>query len=318
MTTNAKRIFVVEDEAIVAKDLELRLHQMGYQVVGIAASGESTMAQLSQNSADIVLMDIHLKGAMDGIETAAWVRKTLDIPVVFLTAYADNATLERAKLTDPFGYILKPFEERALQINIEIAIHKYQGEKQLKVREQWIESVLNSISNSIIATDINGLITYSNLSADALLGHSPAIREGQCVLTAIRFYDEAGTPMSSHPVELVLRKGTPQLYDQIGVKVGELPIKFIQLSITGLKNHNDTLIGAVLGFSDISRRRQTERDLKLAQYDVDTRIEESSKSLRKKLETAQLQLSLSRQTVKQLRKIERRYIRITGGDKSDE
>ena len=313
-----KRILIVEDEAIVAKDIELRLKEMGYDVTGMVATGEKALTILSTIPTDLVLMDINLKGKMDGIDTASLVRKTHDIPVVFLTAYADGPTFERAKLTDPFGYILKPFEERALQIHIEIAFHKYQGEKRIKSREKWIESVLNSINSAVIATDMEGKITYINPSAEAFLDIQRTQLWEQSVIDSIRFQDDSGNPMLTHPIELVLRKGTPQLFDKIGIRVQDKAPQTIQLSITGLRDHSDQLIGSVIGLSDISRRRETERDLSIAQQSISSRIEASSKSLRKKLKNTQHQLTLNHQTIKRLRKVERRYTRLVGGNGSDE
>jgi PAS domain S-box-containing protein len=313
-----KRILIVEDEAIVAKDIELRLKEMGYEVTGMASTGDKALAILATSPTDLVLMDINLKGKMDGIDTAILVRKTHDIPVVFLTAYADGPTFERAKLTDPFGYILKPFEERALQIHIEIAFHKYQVEKRIKSREKWIESVLNSINSAVIATDIAGKITYINPSAEAFLNIQSTQLLEQSVLDSIQFQDDSGHPMLTHPIQLVLRKGTPQLFDQIGLRVQDNPPKTVQLSITGLRDHGDQLIGSVMGLSDISRRREIERDLRIAQQSLSSRIEKSSKSLRKKLEHTQLQLTINHQTIKQLRKIERRYTHLVGGAGADE
>jgi CheY-like chemotaxis protein len=108
------RILIVEDERIVSMDMQRRLKNLGYDVVGAAVSGEEAIHKAETYRPDLVLMDIMLEGQMDGIEAAEIVRGRLDIPVIYLTAYADTPTLERAKVTEPFGYILKPFEEREL------------------------------------------------------------------------------------------------------------------------------------------------------------------------------------------------------------
>src|SRR4051794_32514488 len=111
MNMSAARILIVEDEAVVAKDLQHRLRKLGYDVPVTAATGESAITRAAELHPQLVLMDVRLKGQMDGIEAAAEIRKSADIPVIFLTAYADGNTVERAKITEPFGYILKPFEE---------------------------------------------------------------------------------------------------------------------------------------------------------------------------------------------------------------
>lgn len=124
------RILVVEDEAIVAMVIKKRLMNLGYSVSGVAATGKDAITKVEGTFPDLVLMDIMLKGDMDGIEAADEIRKRFSIPVVYLTAHSDENTLERAKQTEPYGYILKPFTERDLSSNIEIAIHKNLKEKQ--------------------------------------------------------------------------------------------------------------------------------------------------------------------------------------------
>ncbi|NPE31107.1 response regulator [Methanococcoides sp. SA1] len=119
------RILVVEDEAIVAMVIKKRLMGLGYVVSGIAATGTDAINKVEGTFPDLVLMDIMLKGEMDGIEVADEIRKRFSIPVVYLTAHSDEKTLERAKLTEPYGYLLKPFTEKDLSTNIEIAIHKH-------------------------------------------------------------------------------------------------------------------------------------------------------------------------------------------------
>jgi CheY-like chemotaxis protein len=118
------RLLIVEDEAIVARDLQGRLKRLGYQVCAIVASGAGAIEAASQHRPDLVLMDIVLKGEMDGIEAAEVISRDYEIPVVFLTAYADQQTLQRAKLTVPLGYIVKPFTERELGIMLEINLYR--------------------------------------------------------------------------------------------------------------------------------------------------------------------------------------------------
>jgi PAS domain S-box-containing protein/diguanylate cyclase (GGDEF)-like protein len=130
------RMLVVEDERIVSMDLQRRLKAMGYEIAGSAVSGEEAIKKAEELRPDMVLMDIMLDGEMDGIQAAEAIRARLKLPVIYLTAYADTATLERAKITEPFGYILKPFEERELHGHIEIALYKARMEKKLKDSEE--------------------------------------------------------------------------------------------------------------------------------------------------------------------------------------
>lgn len=138
------RILVVEDESVVAKDLSLRLRDLGYDVTGMAHTGDEALKEVEETKPDLILMDIMLKGDIDGIETAALVKERFDIPVIYLTAYSDDETIERAKITGPFGYILKPFEERELRSNIEIALYKHKMDKELKAARREIR-VLNGL-----------------------------------------------------------------------------------------------------------------------------------------------------------------------------
>ena len=115
------RVFIVEDEAIVADDIAETLRSMGYGIAGIAHSGERAVETIPGARPDIVLMDINLAGGMDGIETAAGIHRSSDVPVIYVTAYADKALLERAKLTGPYGYLIKPYDERELHSVIEMA-----------------------------------------------------------------------------------------------------------------------------------------------------------------------------------------------------
>lgn len=123
------RILIVEDEHIVAMGIKRMLKNLGYTVTGVASTGDDAISKAESTFPDLVLMDIMLKGDMDGVEAAKEIKKLFGIPVVYLTAYSDNNILERAKKTDPFGYIVKPFDEKDLHSNIEIALHRHIKEK---------------------------------------------------------------------------------------------------------------------------------------------------------------------------------------------
>src|SRR5256885_1318546 len=164
------RILVVEDERIVAKDIQNRLKSFGYTVPAIASSGEEAIKRAEEFLPDLVLMDLMLEGEMNGIEAAMKIRDLFGIPVIYLTAYADDSTLQRAKITEPFGYILKPFEERELYTTIEMAIYKHQMERQLKDKERWFAATLKCIGDGVIATDKERFITFMNPIAESLTG----------------------------------------------------------------------------------------------------------------------------------------------------
>lgn len=129
------RILVVEDEHIVAMGIKKMLKSLGYTVTGIASSGEDAISKAESTFPDVVLMDIMLKGDMDGVEAAMEIKEMFNVPVVYLTAYSDSKVLERAKRTEPFGYIIKPFDEKDLYSSIEVALQRYRKEKLESLRE---------------------------------------------------------------------------------------------------------------------------------------------------------------------------------------
>lgn len=144
-----KRILVVEDEVIVAKDIEKRLLKLGYAVLAIVTSGEEAIKKAEDKNPDLILMDIKLEGKMNGLEAASQISSSLDIPIVYLTAYADDETLKQAKVTAPYGYILKPYETRELHTAIEIALYKHKIEKKLKESEERYRAYVAATSQLV-------------------------------------------------------------------------------------------------------------------------------------------------------------------------
>ncbi len=142
---DSARIMVVEDEYIVAADLRERLENMGYSVCGFLHSGEDTLAQLATETPDLILMDIIINGAMDGIELSMKIKDSNPVPIVFLTAHATVSILERAKLSEPFGYVVKPFKDRELQAVIEMALYRAAMEKQLRESNERLKSALAEV-----------------------------------------------------------------------------------------------------------------------------------------------------------------------------
>lgn len=139
--TTPARILVVEDGLIMARDIERRLMTMGYRIAGVAATGEDAVRKAHDTCPDLVLMDVNLKGPIDGIQAAQQIRNVADIPIVYVTAYSDDATLRRARVTEPFGYVLKPFEERELRTIIEIALYRHEMDSRLRESEQRYRAI---------------------------------------------------------------------------------------------------------------------------------------------------------------------------------
>jgi len=138
------KILVVEDESIVAKDIQNSLKKLGYIVPTVVASGEKAIEEVEQSRPDLVLMDIMLKGEITGIEAANTIRDRYEVPVIFLTAYADDNTLSKAKLAEPYGYIIKPFKEKELQTTIEMAVYKHEKDSQVKRERDLFHSIVEN------------------------------------------------------------------------------------------------------------------------------------------------------------------------------
>jgi PAS domain S-box-containing protein len=173
---STRRILVVEDENVVALNIRTRLVELGYAVVGMAVTGESALAMIESMAAgarpDLVLMDVKLKGAIDGIEAARSVRDRFDIPVVYLTAYTDMNIVDRAKITEPYGYVIKPFAATDLRTAIEIALYRHQIDRLARKREKLLNSTLASIGDALVTTDLEEKITFLNPSAESLTGYT--------------------------------------------------------------------------------------------------------------------------------------------------
>ena len=180
------RILIVEDEVLVARDIQARLGRMGYEVIGTAARGEDAIEQAVEGLPDLILMDINLRGAMDGIEAAGQINEQLSIPVIFCTAYSNEETLQRAKVTSPFGYVLKPFDNRELEINIEIALYKHQIEKDLADTRSNLDATLTNVSDGVIAADSCGVVHLINPTAEKIVGVEPGSSLGKKLSDVLR------------------------------------------------------------------------------------------------------------------------------------
>jgi diguanylate cyclase (GGDEF)-like protein/PAS domain S-box-containing protein len=260
---NAYKILIVEDEIIVAEDIKAILEEFSYEVLAIADSGELAMAEIINNPPDLVMMDIQLKGCMDGVQTAEIIWDKFRIPVVYLTANSDSKTIQRAKNAEPFGYITKPFREKELHTAIEIALHRYSLEKKLKAREQWLETVLSSLGDAVIATDDRSCITLLNPVAEALTGWKQEDAFGLKATEIFKIIHEETRITVSSPIAQALQLGTvvglPERTVLINKNNVEIPIDD---SAAPILDDRGGVTGAVLVFRDITERKQAETALR--------------------------------------------------------
>lgn len=259
-------ILIVEDEKIIARGIEKRLRALGYHIAGLAATGAEAIRFAAESRPDLILMDINLGAGMDGVEAAELLRVQLDVPIVYLTAFSDNATLQRAKLTEPFGYILKPYDDKDLQSAIEIGLYKHKMDLRLRENERWLAATLGSIGDGVIAVDQLGKVRLFNAWAEKLTGWTEAEALGRDVGEVFNIVDEKTRQPVSNPIFEALEKGVPAnlapettLIDKFGV---ERPIDD---SAAPIRDVNGNVSGAVLVFRDVSERRRLEEHLRQSQ-----------------------------------------------------
>lgn len=166
------RILIVEDEMLVVLDLTRILEKFGYIVLEPCSSGERVIKEISAAKPDLVLLDICIQGDYDGIELAKRMKKICDIPFIYITALNDVETFERAKITGPYGFITKPFEEHVLFSAVETALYKSKAERELKDNREWLSAILRGINDGVISVNIDGVITFVNSAGEKLLGNT--------------------------------------------------------------------------------------------------------------------------------------------------
>ncbi len=262
-----QRILVVEDQNIIAMDLQSRLVSLGYAVVGIASRGEDAIEFCRDLNPDLVLMDIRLKGRLDGIQAAEKIRAQADLPIIYLTAHSDEQTLQRARQTEPYGYLLKPFEDRELHLTIEIALYKHRMERRLRDSERWLSAVLQGIGEAVIATDVQGNVRLVNPVASRLIGLPADAAIGRAITDVFTLIDAQTRAPIGNPLlnALDLRRGVslPERALLVSNDGREVPIDD---SAAPIQDANGEVAGAVLVFRDITERLRTEQQLRHMAY----------------------------------------------------
>ena len=264
---NPARILVVEDETVVSLDVQDRLVALGYEVTGAVARGEDALAQVEASRPDLILMDVRLKGAMDGITAGEEIHRRWRLPVVYLTAYSEDSTLQRAKLTEPFGYVIKPFEDREIKSVIEMALYKHEAEQRLRQSERRYATTLSSIGDGVIATDCLGRVTFLNPVAEKLTGWPLGVAEGHLLAGVFRIINEATRQPVEDPVARVLREnavvGLANHTLLLSRHGREIPIED---GAAPIRDDAGGISGTVLVFQDATERQAKEAELRRIEW----------------------------------------------------
>ncbi len=272
------KVLIVEDESIIALDLQRRLVNLGYEVPRIAANHDQTMAAVRDLEPDVVLMDINIAGHIDGIETAAKIK----MPVIYLTAYSENKTLERAKQTRPYGFLIKPFSERELHAAIQIALERYSYEKRLKDNEiqmatsysklalanmelkaqanrlllenQRLDISLDSEGGGVITTDAIGNITYLNQKAEQMTGWTLVQAYGKPISKVVVFVNDQSERFDASIMEQIafasINIGSDADYMLLNSEGKSIPIEH---SLQLMRDLENRAVGAILVFHETTK-----------------------------------------------------------------
>ena len=263
-------ILIVEDEAIVALDLRLQLQELGYRVVGVAASAEAALALAAQHAPELVLMDVRLQGPMDGIEAAEALQRQQRVPLIFLTSHSDAETVHRAARTGPYGYLTKPYQIKELRAGIEVALTKARMERQLREADGWFAHTLRCVSDGVVVTHADGRIRFVNPAAEALTGWALEEAVGRPVdeVVQVRPLAAARRPWASALalVEQVMRDDRPAPLDHgVAIAARSQGDRLVDIAAGPVNEANGSRMGAVLVLRDGMPRLALEAQLRASE-----------------------------------------------------
>jgi len=261
------KIFIVEDEGIVVADIKQLLLNLGYDVVGVVSTGEQAIEKIEENPINLILMDISLEGEMDGIEAAKRIQRRLDVPIIYLTAHSDKKTLERAKVTDPFGFIVKPFDKPTLHTSIEMAIYKHRMKKKLEEKDETFRNLAENAVAGILIAAADGSHVYANQRAVELTGYTPSQLLDLCLPEFIAA-DENCKNKGNRLDETFFPK-------RCGITINREDKGTVTLEMTGTKTslHGQPAVLMMLHDVTLLKQAETERDLLLAQREHARKME---------------------------------------------
>jgi PAS domain S-box-containing protein len=279
------RILIVEDERIVAWSIREILQMFNYEVVANVTSGPQAIQIAVAAKPDLILMDVRLEGEMDGITATQRIQMQIDIPVVYLTAYADDQTLNQAVATAPFGYIVKPFTRRSLRAAVETALYRHQSEQQLKASQQWFMNTFNSLGDAAIATNAEGQIMFMNAAAEELTGWEQAEALGKPADQILDFIHAQSREAIENSLLQAIRDGVSvSCLDNCMLRTKDGVERAIGDSATPIKTAQGEIIGGVMVFQDITERWQAEQALQTATAGLEQQVHERTAQLQRALE----------------------------------
>ncbi|MES2163404.1 MAG: ATP-binding protein [Pseudomonadota bacterium] len=253
------RVLVVEDEIVVSEDLQQRLRALGYEVTGAADTPAEAIRLAILTVPDVALMDIMLHGKAEGIEAAEYLRDQLDLPVIFLTAHSDAATLQRARLTDPAGYIVKPFDDAQLRVALDMAPARHEMERKARRVARWLTATLTSIGDAVVATNTRAEIILINPAAEKLTGWSQAEAAGKPFADVVRLVNQITRAPLEDPATRALRQGLTIRIDPntlLLTRSGEE--RFVDDSASPIADESGKILGAVVVLVDSTDRLATQ------------------------------------------------------------
>lgn len=297
-------ILIVEDENIVALDIEHGLKRLGYNSLGSVNNGITALEKVAQYKPHLVLMDIQIKGPIDGIETAIRIRDTYNIPVIFLTAHADEATLQRAKAADPYGYLLKPFEETELHTVIQVALKKYNlveeqrkvSEKKIHDTEERFEILINSLRDyAICILDLEGHIISWNEGAERIFGYD----RDEIVGSHYAIFATDDDISSRLPFWTLNETKNHGTFEDEGWRLRKDHTTFwARVTLTKLSDKNNSHIGYAMITRDLTERKRAEDRLRLANEGLESRVQERTAKLSEALQIRDEFLSIASHELK--------------------
>jgi len=279
---NAYKIMIVEDEAVIALRLQQRLTEMGYDVAGVAYSGEEAAEKARSLRPDLILMDIMIPGKLDGIKVAEMVKSELDIPVIFLTAFSEDKIIERAKKAEPFGYILKPFQDREVKAAIEVAFYKKEMENALKESEKKFRTLAENANDGILIASGNGEHVYANKRASEITGYSIS----ELLETKIKnlAHPDDFEKIKDRYCKIISGKSFQKQYE---TRIFRKDGKEITIEVASARSDWGGQPADIVVLRDITERIKAEETLRTAHDELEHRVKERTLELNNALKTVQ-------------------------------